>query len=54
MRASSMADADATSEGLMTTVLPAASAGAAAIMMTSVGEFQGTMTPTTPIGSRSV
>ena len=49
-----MADAGVTSEGLITMVLPAASAGAAAMMLRKVGEFHAVMTPMTPIGSRSV
>ena len=38
----------------MTIVLPAASAGASFIEVSSSGEFQGVIAPTTPIGSRSV
>ena len=47
-------DAEVTSDGLTTTVLPAASAGATAIIVRKSGEFQGMITPTTPSGSRSV
>lgn len=53
-RAISIAEADVTSLGLTTMVLPAASAGAADSIISSVGEFQGTMTATTPRGSLSV
>ena len=53
-RTSSKAEAEVTSEGLSTTVLPAASAGAQLMMVRKVGEFQGTITPITPSGSRSV
>jgi len=52
--ASSKADADVTSDGLSTITLPAASAGAMLMIEISVGEFQGTMTPITPSGSRNV
>lgn len=52
--ASSMAEAEVISDGFTTTVLPAASAGASDMMVSRVGEFQGTMTPTTPSGSRRV
>src|SRR6218665_1556553 len=44
----SMIDAELTSAGLMTTVLPAASAGATALVVRKSGEFHGMMTPTTP------
>ena len=44
----------ACSDGLTTTVLPAASAGASVYIVSSTGEFQGMMIPTTPSGSRSV
>ena len=47
-------DADVTSDGLTTTVLPAASAGAAAIMVRNTGEFHGVMIATTPSGSGTV
>ncbi len=53
-RASSIADADVISEGFITMVLPAASAGASDMIAMKVGEFHGVMTPTTPSGSRSV
>ena len=42
------------SEGLSTTLLPAASAGPSFQQASSSGKFQGTMAPTTPIGSRSI
>jgi hypothetical protein len=38
----------------MTIVLPAASAGDTLMIVRNVGEFHGTITPTTPSGSRSV
>ncbi len=47
----SSTDADVNSDGLMTTVLPAASAGASFQAVSSSGEFHGTMAATTPIGS---
>jgi hypothetical protein len=46
--------AAACSDGLTTIVFPAASAGAIEYIVSSTGEFQGTMIPTTPSGSRSV
>ena len=42
------------SAGLRTTVFPAASAGANPHPAIGMGKFQGTMTPTTPRGSRKV
>jgi hypothetical protein len=39
------------SEGLMTTVLPAASAGPIFQLVNMSGKFQGTICPTTPIAS---
>ena len=42
------------SAGLRTTVLPAASAGAKPQPAMGIGKFHGTMTPTTPSGSRKV
>ena len=42
------------SAGLRTTGLPAASAGAKPQPAIGIGKFQGTMTPTTPIGSLNV
>ena len=42
------------SAGLRTTVQPQASAGATFHMLIISGKFQGTMAPTTPIGSRTV
>jgi len=41
------------SAGLMTTAQPAASAGATERIISARGMFQGTITPTTPTGSRS-
>ena len=52
--ASSTAEAEVISDGLSTTVLPAASAGASDMIAMKVGEFHGVITPTTPSGSRSV
>ena len=43
--------ADVNSDGLITTVLPAASAGASFHAVSSSGEFHGTMAATTPSGS---
>ena len=53
-RATSSIDVEVTSDGFTTTVLPAASAGATAIIDRNAGEFQGMITPTTPRGSRTV
>ena len=53
-RITSMIEAEVTSDGLTTTVLPAARAGATAIMVRKTGEFHGVMTATTPRDSRSV
>src|SRR3569833_1532578 len=50
----SSSDADVNSEGLITAVLPAASAGASFQAVSSSGEFHGTMAATTPSGSCSV
>jgi hypothetical protein len=47
----SSADADVNSDGLITTVLPAASAGASFQVVRSSGEFHGTMAAMTPSGS---
>jgi hypothetical protein len=47
-------EAEACSDGLMTTVLPAASSGASFQVRSSSGEFHGTIAATTPIGSRRV
>jgi hypothetical protein len=44
----------AISEGLRTTVQPAASAGATLHMIWLMGQFQGVIMPTTPTGSYSV
>ena len=49
--ASSSVDADACSDGLSTTVLPAASAGASFHTASIKGEFQGVIATTTPSGS---
>jgi hypothetical protein len=46
--------ADACSDGLTTTVFPAAIAGASEYMVSNTGEFHGTTIATTPSGSRSV
>ena len=43
-----------TSAGLRTTVLPAARAGAKPQPAMAIGKFQGTMTATTPRGSKKV
>lgn len=50
-RANSRVEAEAYSEGLITAVHPAASAGASFQLMRLSGEFQGVMTATTPLGS---
>jgi hypothetical protein len=42
------------SEGLITTVQPAARAGATFQVISSSGEFQGVIAATTPTGSRRV
>src|SRR5574342_467552 len=47
----SSTDADVNSDGLITTVLPAASAGASFHAVNSSGEFHGTIAATTPSGS---
>ena len=47
----SSVDAEVNSDGLMTTVLPAASAGASFHDSSSSGEFHGVIMPTTPSGS---
>ena len=47
----SSAEAEVNSDGLMTTVLPAASAGASFHAARSSGEFQGTIAAITPSGS---
>ena len=49
--ASSSIDADVNSDGLMTAVQPAASAGASFQLVSVSGEFQGVMIATTPLGS---
>ncbi len=49
--ASSMIDAGVCSAGLMTTQLPAASAGASFQTAMRIGKFQGMIWPTTPSGS---
>ena len=46
-------DSGVSSEGFMTTVLPAASAGPSFQLVNISGKFQGTIWPTTPMGSRS-
>ena len=50
-RASSSAISGVTSAGLMTTALPAASAGATFCASLATGEFHGVIAATTPIGS---
>src|SRR5690606_29253686 len=50
-RAKSSVDAEVNSDGLMTTVHPAASAGASFHASKSNGEFHGVIIPTTPSGS---
>ena len=50
-RASSSVETGVWSEGLTTSVQPAASAGAAFQVRSISGEFQGTIAPTTPTGS---
>ena len=47
----SSSDAEVNSDGLMTTVLPAASAGASFHAVSSSGEFHGMIAATTPSGS---
>ena len=51
-RPSSSGPAGASSEGLTTTALPAASAGATFLMVISSGWFHGVIWPTTPTGTR--
>ena len=53
-RANSRTGAGASSEDLMTTVLPAARAGAAFVAVRSISAFQGTTPATTPMGSLNV
>src|SRR5512138_2872566 len=50
----SSTDADVNSDGLMTIVLPAASAGASFHVVRSSGEFHGTIAAMTPSGSYRV
>ncbi|MNC80705.1 hypothetical protein D3C75_1336000 [compost metagenome] len=45
-------DSGVISEGLMTTVFPAASAGPIFQLVNISGKFHGTICPTTPIGLR--
>ncbi|MCY1453443.1 hypothetical protein D9M71_704310 [compost metagenome] len=52
MRASSSSGSGVTSEGLSTTVQPAARAGASFQAVVTMGKFHGTISPTTPTGSR--
>ena len=47
-------EAEVNSEGLITAVQPAASAGASFHATSISGEFQGTIMAQTPTGSRSV
>ncbi len=51
--ASTKALSGATSDGLSTTVQPAASAGATFSVIWLSGKFHGVMAPTTPTGSRT-
>jgi hypothetical protein len=53
-RAKCIALSGASSEGLSTTVLPAARAGAAFQAGIATGKFHGVISPTTPSGRRSV
>ena len=53
-RANSSRGAGATSDALMTTVLPAASAGPTLVAVRNISAFHGTMAATTPTGSRVV
>ena len=52
--ASRSAESGVSSAGLMTTVLPHASAGPIFQLAMLSGKFQGVMRPTTPSGSRNV
>ncbi len=45
---------DACSDGLITTVLPAASAGASLFASSCMGEFQAVISTATPSGCRTV
>ena len=54
IRSSSMAVSGVSAAGFSTTVLPAASAGATFQEAIRSGKFQGTISPTTPSGSRKV
>ena len=49
-----MSDAEVSSDGLITTVQPAASAGASFQPASIRGEFHGVMNAQTPTGSRNV
>jgi hypothetical protein len=51
--ASTVAEAGVSSEGLTTTALPQASAGATFQVSSSSGRFHGTITATTPTGLRT-
>ena len=53
-RSNSSAVSGVSSAGLSTTVLPAASAGASFHEAIASGKFHGTISPTTPSGSRNV
>ena len=53
-RANSSIEVDANSEGLTTTVQPAARAGANFQLVRVNGEFHGVMIATTPLGSNFV
>ena len=54
IRPSSRTESGASSEGLSTTVLPNASAGASFFVAISIGWFQGVIAPQTPTGTRRV
>ena len=54
IRSNSSAVSGVSSAGLSTTVLPAASAGASFQIAIASGKFHGTISPTTPSGSRKV
>ena len=54
IRSSSIAVSGVSSAGFSTIVLPAASAGATFHEAITSGKFQGTISPTTPSGSRNV
>jgi hypothetical protein len=51
---SRIAVSDVSSAGFRTSVQPAANAGASFMAVSTIGEFHGTIAPTTPIGSLRV